>query len=820
MFAVCWTSESSLNCSAPVTRSGRGRSRLLVTSCSVDSIRKREALRVVKALLLVCLNTMLVVGGGQGVAGLAPIPSLTPRPTRRAVSFGLTADCGAPAITIVDLSEDGTPTVSSPSSSVGPEGLLVKPRGTPRVLSVGGAYDWNVLWKSWGLIAQGQRVHVCEFSITGSIGRVWNIALNGIGAGQNVRCALVLDESVLVVATGDSLMVSLLPEEPSLETKDLLRPSFEGILSVDVLVRGECDGDGLCRELFAIGKRDSVCALFRMRIGSDGGLKTTKVGAVRDAKESVPMAYVSAGGAALDPNASVLLIAWSDGRVSWVSTTTAVCVRNCAKLPEIAGAPCAIRLAPSLSRFYITTRQETGDLQVWILLAPSASSSCSVSQCVESMDPRGLAVLCEHPRGSGRLSEFDGLSANTFIVCSHEKGATTLSASNSGAQLSTSGLQQLERMQLRLDTRLRSGIAALVEANLVVSEKEHILRHARQMLYHVTGNTTAPSASRIFQEELEPVPTGKDGRHRRVRRTRFVPNSRQSLPTRDPGALLPALVAGDDNLVHSVTAEHFLDSSCSYLCFAVDSTVSCAEPCLIWLEVQLGEVLGLIWDALEFETGRGRGKRCCLVTRVLLSDLISCSASGLSDLRAEARVVSASGRVQLLGSFTIAPPVFNLARTREPPKWCSKSMSLFAERMNIIGRGADSQFLERSKLRKDAISSSISSLSLDRVSRISVETSGGVHLVTAAARVLECAADGVSLEIASLAPPLVATADSCVSRVNNELEGARETGRNRCLTGNRFASLLCRQAEADEEFGAFEEMFVGVTLPELVVASV
>lgn len=770
------------------------------------------------------MNFLLVVGGGEGVAGLAPTPSLTLRPTCRAVSFGLNPDCGSLAITTVDISEGGAPTVSSPSLSTGPTGLGVKARGIPRILSVAGAYDWNVIWKSWGLIVQDQRVHVCEFSVSGSIGRVWSIAVAEVCAGHSARCGLVLDGSVIVVATEDSIMVSWLPEEPSIEAEGVLFPDCESNPTADVLVRGGRDSDGLCREVFAIGKKTSVCALFRLRVESDGGLKSTQIGAVRDTKESVPMAYVSARGAAFDANAGVLVTTWSDGRVSWVSATTGICVRKCAKLPESAGSPCAIRLAPSVSRAFVTTRKESGDLQVWELSTPSASSECSLYQCVESMDPKGLAMFCGLSRESDPLSEFDTKSPDTFMTCRHIGGETTLSSASFASQSSDFGLKQLERIQLRLDTRLRSGIAALVEANLVVSEKEGILRHAREMLYHVTGDSTAPSASHLFQEKLEPVlsDNDKDGGHRkfsRVRRMGLVPNCGQALRARDPGALMPALVTGDDSLVRPVAAEHFLDPSSSYLCFAVDATILVVEPCHIWLEVQLAEVLSLRWETLEFKVERNAGKRCCLVTRVLLCDVISCSANGLSDLRAEVRVVSSSGGVQQLGCFSIAPPVLSNSRTRGPPEWCSRSMGLLAERMNVIGRGADSRFLERSRLRRDALSASISAVSLDDVSRISVETSGGVSLVAAAARVLECAPDGVRLEIASLASPVVETADSCVSRINNELVCTRETGRNRSITGDQFASLLTCQARVDEEFGAFEEMFSGMSPPKLISTS-
>lgn len=766
------------------------------------------------------MSFLSVVGGGAGAAALAPASTLTLRPTCRAVSLALSPDDGTFAIATVDISDGLVPALGSPSFSVLP--VDVTGLGTGRVLAVHGAYDWDTVWKSWALIAHSQKVFVYELSATGSIAGVWSVELTEGFAGQNILCGAVLDGSVLVVATDEFLLVSRLPRAPSFGAKDVTFDDSESVLSVDVLVRGMRDSDGLCREVFAIGKKNTVSVLFRLLVAPNDGVQVTNIGAVRVTKESVPLAYVAAGGAALDAIAGILVIAWSDGRVSWVSTASAICMRRCVMLSRTAGVPCAIRLAPSVSRVFVTIREEGGDLQLWVISAPSAVAEYSLAQCVEAMDPRGVAVVAGHGRGN---DDFDSSSQNTILICAFSGSDVKLSllSSVSVPQFSTVGRYQLGKVQLRLDTRLRSGIAALVEAKLVVLEKERILQHARQMLHHVTGNSTTPSPSRLFLENLEPVLEEYEsgGGHRgftRFRRAETVASGKQASPSRDPGARLPAYISGDDDIVQLVGAEHFLDPSRLYLYFAVDATISTIEPCRVWIEVQLGAAIWVRWEALEFQIERGAfaEKRCCLITRVLMSDLVSCCSNGLSDLCAEIRAVSSSGRVQFICSFTVAPIFLSMRCARLLPEWCWSSLRTFGEHVDIVGRGVNSRLLQRAKGQQgDATSTSISVISFENVSRLSLETSDGVSLVTAASRVLEFAADSVSLEIASIASTLVSKCNHCASLLNEELTAVRSFSRHCSVRSDELASLLRRQGNADEALGIFEENLASFSLSDM-----
>jgi hypothetical protein len=538
-----------------------------------------------------------------------------------------------------------------------------------------------------------------------------------------------------------------------------------------------------------------------------------------------------------------VVIAWSNGLVSWVNVRSAKCSHSVA-LPESAGFPLLVRLGLTDSDVMITCTAKdgltkSGALQAWALRGTedNETRSGSIGLCFQGEVWKGvlgsfdfvLGVLRDHASREERRIKGCLIAVRTDLVTGDEdqkksyvlEGLPWDSADGSVASAPFTKIQQ------RLNFRLQAGLRSLAEANVVALENQNIVFHLRRLLSQISKGGAGPRAQELFRTPLDVALEESSGRKRskNVNETYGVDTRR--LDGRDAGLAIQATPRRNDELLRVRNLEHFLDHSGLFLVVALNATLigvkrgadhgesvaSSNEAEAVWIEVQISTIVDVPWESNEV-IRESEDHVVSLISRGSLCHLVSSCAVGLSELRADIRAVSQDGRGQALGSFLISPQVLSGRgpERRRIPEWCALECRKFNQSAVVISHGSNISVIkdcERSCSRKRG-GVRVRVNAGESTAVLQVEAPDGLALATAAAEIVSCVPDNVRFRLAPVADPRVHTLDASWHSLTDELTATRDFARQRGPLKEPLISLLEHQIITDEAVGRMTESYVGV----------
>jgi hypothetical protein len=688
----------------------------------------------------------------------------------------------------------------------------------------------------------------------------------------NSASVFILDGPVFVFCALGRVSIVSINSQRRCNEQTAVPPA--NVVAFEHILCALCDSHGKRSMLLCLGSRDSSrdCASPRVFVSINAAdtSNMNAIGAI-NGDGGVPRNVVECeeflgkvACAALDTRANVLFLVWSTGYIWWLDVMAGKCLRSEA-LPPLAGIPLSVRLIPDHQHAFVTcSARNSNTLEVWVIALTGAVTSSSslykYAKCFGNEEWRGVfgrfdfVALLARDDDSVTLLSADGRDAGPEeprIVAGRYLGINSNASSLSFTVSDLPHFQdyspvshgrQLERVQRRLEARLRVGLRALVEASVISDEKQNMVAHMRGLLNNIADNAPAPTSSEIFTtplaELVEPM-CGKMSRAPIAVQSELTVD-RNRLTGRDPGIIAPAYASRDDDLVRVIRAQHFVDQSGVFFMIAVDATLRKRDCNIsshralptgwteaVWIEIQAGTINDALWEATEVLVGSQKDRRVTFVTRIALSSLVASCGVGLSELRAEVRAVCSNKQAQVLGAFSIAPSVLlggsgirsrsssssSSRRALSIPTWCKNACISFSEYAEVVARGAEAAGLSecRRVVSRDGDDEvNVTVRISESVARLTINTSTGVKLAAAAANVVEFAADGVEMGLAMVTGSRTRAMDAAARAITGELEVTRDFARQHETTSSSLIELLKKQIATDEAVGHLEETFVGL----------